>query len=340
MNWSQNIALQPFNTFGIAVTARQMLRLSSEEEVIQHFLNDDFKAQKQLILGGGSNLLFQQDYFDGIILKNEIKGKTVESETEEEVIVRAGAGENWHEFVLWTLAQGYFGLENLSLIPGTVGASPVQNIGAYGVELQDVFASAIAIHKQTGQKHVFKSTDCEFGYRNSVFKTKYKDQFCITSVSFRLSKKPIINDSYGAIKNTLEAMHLTVITPKAVSDAVIQIRSSKLPNPAVIGNAGSFFKNPEISNTQLTRLQTHYPAIIHYPLANEMEKIPAGWLIEQCGWKGKKVGNTGTYQHQALVLVNHGNATGAEIVALAERIEASVFKKFGIQLSREVNIVE
>ncbi len=338
MTIQENISLKPYNTFGLNAHAKYFTRIGNEDNLIALLSDKTLSTEKQLVLGSGSNILLKGD-FDGVVLKNEIFGKEVISETEDKVLVKIGAGENWHQFVLWSLEQGYFGLENLSLIPGTVGASPIQNIGAYGLELKDVFESLEAIEVKTGKKEVFFKKDCNFGYRNSIFKKKYKGQFYITSVTLRLSRKNTVNVSYGAIQKVLTEMELEQITPKAVSDAVIQIRSSKLPNPAVIGNAGSFFKNPAINQSLFQDLQKKFPSLVFYPLANNYFKIPAGWLIEQCGWKGKIVGNTGTYKNQALVIVNHGHATGKEIIDLTEKIENSVLEKFNIKLDREVNIV-
>jgi UDP-N-acetylmuramate dehydrogenase len=338
MTIQENISLKSYNTFGINANAKYFSIIENEDNLKELLSDKIISTQKHLVLGGGSNILLKGD-FDGVVLKNEIFRKEVVSETEDEVLLKVGAGENWHQFVLWSLEQGYFGLENLSLIPGTVGASPIQNIGAYGVELKDVFESLEAIDVKTLKKECFLKKDCDFGYRNSIFKKKYKNQLYITSVTFRLSKKNIVNVSYGAIQKVLTEMQLEQITPKAVSNAVIQIRSSKLPNPAIIGNAGSFFKNPEINQALHQILEKKFSNLIYYPLANNHFKIPAGWLIEQCGWKGKIVGNTGTYKNQALVIVNHGNATGEEVIALTEKIEKSVLEKFDIQLVREVNII-
>jgi UDP-N-acetylmuramate dehydrogenase len=291
------------------------------------------------ILCGGSNLLLTKD-FDGLILKNEIKGIKIVEEKENEVLVKVGGGENWHQFVLWAIAQNYGGIENLSLIPGTIGAAPIQNIGAYGVELKDVFEKLEAVNLTSKRKKTFQKSDCAFGYRESVFKKALKGKYFITAVYLKLSKnKHQLNTNYGAIKAVLEKESIAQPTIKAISDAVIAIRSSKLPDPAVLGNSGSFFKNPEISLHQFKQLQQTFPNIVFYELPNEMIKVPAGWLIEQCGWKGKKVGNTGAHAQQALVLVNYGDATGAEVKRLAYQIIDSVEDKFGIRLHPEVNIM-
>lgn len=340
INIQNNISLQPFNTFGISAIANQFISIKQSTD-LQDLIQSDYLANRPVfILGGGSNILLKND-FDGIVLKMDILNKNIIQEDENHVWIKVGSGENWHEFVLWSLAQDYFGIENLSLIPGTVGASPIQNIGAYGVELKDVFHELEAINLKTGQSQIFSHQTCQFGYRNSIFKNELKGQFCITSVVFKLSKTPQLHINYGAIQRELEATNIpkNQWTPKMVSDVVIAIRSSKLPDPAKIGNSGSFFKNPTIPLAQFKILQKQFPNIVFYELPNDKIKVPAGWLIEQCGWKGKRVGNTGTYKNQALVLVNHGNATGEEIYQLSSDILASVLDKFGITLDREVNVI-
>ena len=275
---------------------------------------------------------------DGLLLKNEIKGKEIIRRFKKSVYVKVGGGENWHAFVLWCIGQGLGGIENLSLIPGTVGASPIQNIGAYGVELQDVFHQLEAIELATGKTKIFKKKDCHFGYRNSVFKQRIKGKYCITYVWFKLSTEHQINLAYGAIRDTLASAKIKKPSIRDISNAVIKIRSSKLPDPAKLGNSGSFFKNPEISKRAFNTLQKQFPHIVFYDLPNGKVKVPAGWLIEQCGWKGKKVGNTGAHAKQALVLVNYGNAKGTEIFRLAQKIQKSVKEKFNIQLEMEVNV--
>lgn len=340
MSIQSNVSLQPYNTFGIKAIAKRFLSIKSIS-MLQKAIQGNFESEEALfILGGGSNILLKNDV-SALVLKMDLKGKEVVKKEENYIWVKAKAGENWHDFVLWTLTQNYYGLENLSLIPGTVGASPIQNIGAYGVELKDVFESLEAVHLQTGKIQAFSKEDCQFGYRDSIFKNELKGQFCIVSVTFKLSTLPIVHTDYGAIKTELQSMNMEEKdwTPKAVSDAVIAIRSSKLPNPAEIGNSGSFFKNPEISAIQYEQLKKDFPHIVAYSLPNHQFKIPAGWLIEQCGWKGIIHGNTGTYKHQALVIVNHGNATGEEIYNFSTQIINSVKSKFGIELSREVNVV-
>jgi UDP-N-acetylmuramate dehydrogenase len=291
-----------------------------------------------LILGGGSNILLTKD-FDGLVMKNEIKGIELIREDDEYIYVKAGAGENWHGFVQYCLTRNWAGVENLSLIPGNVGASPMQNIGAYGVELANVFENLEAFHLQEKKIVSFSLNDCGFGYRESVFKNKYRNQFAILNVTFRLRKEPVFQTSYGAIGQELEKMGIKELTIQAIAQAVINIRTSKLPDPKVIGNAGSFFKNPEILNTQFELLKKKFPEIVASPLINGNYKLAAGWLIEQCGWKGYRDGDAGVHPKQALVLVNYGNAPGNTIVELSEKIQQSVNEKFGVKLEREVNII-
>ncbi|MEH0155665.1 UDP-N-acetylmuramate dehydrogenase [Limibacter armeniacum] len=335
---SQNISLKPFNTFGVEISANQFVTVKSAEDVIELLSNEEVRNLPKLILGGGSNILFTQDV-SGLVIKNEISGIDVIQEDETAVWLKVGGGVVWHELVLYTVSNNWQGIENLSLIPGTVGAAPIQNIGAYGVELKDVFESLEAIDLADGSLHSFTHSDCEFGYRDSVFKRQFKGKFIISSVVLKLSKQPVFNTSYGAIEQTLNEMNITELTVKAISDAVISIRESKLPNPAQVGNCGSFFKNPEIPQAQYEELKNSYPAIPGYPTKTEMIKVPAGWLIEQCGWKGKQIGNVGTYPKQALVLINCGGASGKEAEDLAMQIKASVDEKFGIEIIPEVNII-
>ena len=292
----------------------------------------------QLILGGGSNILFTQN-FDGIVLKNELKGIELIREDEVHYYVRSAAGENWHQFVLFCIEHNYAGLENLSLIPGNVGASPMQNIGAYGVEIKDVFYEMDAYHLHDKKMVTFSANDCGFGYRESVFKNKYKGQFVITNVTFRLLKKPVFSIQYGAIQQQLDEMGVKDLSIQAISKAVIQIRQSKLPDPAQIGNAGSFFKNPTIPLPQFEALKIKFPGLIGYSAGYDKMKVAAGWLIEQCGWKGYRKGDAGCHAKQALVLVNYGNAAGQDIFDLSTEIMLSVERKFGILLEREVNII-
>lgn len=339
MQIQKNVSLKPFNTFGIQAKAAYFCEINSAA-ALTTFLQENKTAHHSplLILGGGSNLLFTKD-FPGIVLKNNIGGIQVVKEDENNVWIRAGGGENWHAFVLHCINLGYGGIENLSLIPGTMGAAPMQNIGAYGVEIKDVFEQLEAIAIESGELHYFNNADCQFGYRESVFKNIYKDQFIITAVTLKLSRHPVINTSYGAIEQTLQSWNITVPTIRDVSNAVIHIRQSKLPNPADIGNAGSFFKNPVVSRAIFDNLKAEYPEIPGYEVSEQEMKVPAGWLIEQCGWKGKRFGEVGVHKNQALVLVNYGNANGEAVKELAYKISASVAERFGIELTPEVNMV-
>lgn len=335
----ENISLKPYNTFSINAKAKYFSAFSSIEELEELLQHPTFNIQPStFILGGGSNILFIKD-FDGIILKNELKGIELIKEDTNHYYVKAGAGENWHQFVQHCLQHNYAGIENLSLIPGNVGASPMQNIGAYGVEIKEVFEQLEAYHIHDKKLVTYSTNDCEFGYRESVFKRKYKDQFVILNVTFRLNKKPVFHTSYGAVEQELERMGVKELSIQAISQAVINIRTSKLPDPKDIGNAGSFFKNPEIDEHEFHELTQRFSNIAGYPVANNKVKLAAGWLIEQCGWKGYREGDAGCHQKQALVLVNYGNAKGEEIYNLSEKIKESVYKKFGVMLEREVNIV-
>jgi UDP-N-acetylmuramate dehydrogenase len=344
MQIEENKPLDDLNTFGIVTGAKYFAEVTSIEDFIQLTKTDIYRQHKKLVLGGGSNILFTR-CFDGIVVKNSIKGITVVSESETEVIVKANAGEVWHSFVQWCIANNYAGIENLSLIPGLVGAAPMQNIGAYGVEIKDVFHQLDALDMVTAQPATFNLADCAFGYRESAFKNRLKDQYFITAVSFRLTKlsspKAIyqFKTDYGDIKHTLSEMQAYTLSIKAISDAVCKIRSSKLPDPKELGNAGSFFKNPSVPQSKYEELVMQYPVMPSYPQKDGTVKIPAGWLIEQCGWKGKVVGHTGSHKSQALVLVNYGNATGSEIWNLALEIKKSVAEKFGIDINPEVNVV-
>jgi len=336
MQIHEAFSLLPYNTFRIHAKARFFSTFKNTDELAELLATDS--RLPILILGGGSNILFTKDY-DGLVLKNEIKGIEVQHEDAGHVYVKAGAGENWHRFVLYCIQHNWAGVENLSLIPGNIGAAPIQNIGAYGVELDNIFLSLEAYHLQEKKIHTFTAADCEFGYRDSVFKNRYKDQFAILSVTFRFRKKPIFHVSYGAITEELEKMGLSELSIKAVSQAVINIRSSKLPDPEKIANSGSFFKNPEVAANKYEELKLRFPGIIAYPLPNGTVKLAAGWMIEQCGWKGYRKGDVGCHAMQALVLVNYGNATGKEIYDLSEEILQSVNNKFGVILEREVNII-
>ena len=334
---SQNISLKPYNTFGIDATASFFGRFSTIVELQQ--LLKECPDKELLVLGGGSNVLFVKDHFDGLVLLNEIKGFEVVETANNSVVVRVGAGEIWHEFVLKCIENGFCGVENLSLIPGSVGASPMQNIGAYGVEIKDVFEKLEAYHIATEEIHTFDKEACEFGYRESVFKRKFKNQYIITNVYFRLSTVSKLNTSYGVIESELEKMGVKTPTIKDISNAVIAIRSSKLPDPKEIGNAGSFFKNPVVPISILEKIQEKYPSVPNYPSEEGSVKLAAGWLIEQAGWKGKTLNHYGVHKLQALVLVNYKRANGSEIYDLSTSIIESVNHIFGVELEREVNII-
>ncbi len=335
-----HVSLKPYNTFGIDAQARHFADITTETDLQTLLQLTDFMNQPKLVLGGGSNILLTQDFI-GLVMHITIPGIDVIDSDDTYVWLRAGAGVNWHELVLYAVNHNYAGLENLSLIPGTVGAAPLQNIGAYGVELEQVFQELTAIGISTGQRQIFSHADCQFGYRESVFKHEAKGRYIITSVTFRLTKQPSFHIEYGAIRDTLADMGVSDnnLTIKDISDAVIRIRQSKLPDPAQIGNAGSFFKNPEIPTIQFDELKANYPTLPGYPASVGHTKVPAGWLIEQAGWKGHRTGDAGVHTKQALVLVNYGTATGTDLLALAHQIQASVLDKFGVKIVPEVNVV-
>ncbi len=330
-----NISLKPYNTFGIDVQSASFVEVNTVAELKQ-LLKDN--KEKLLILGGGSNVLLTGN-FNGLAIKNNIKGIEVLENNKNEIILKVGAGENWHNFVMYCVANNYWGLENLSLIPGTVGASPMQNIGAYGVEVKDTIVYVDALEISTLSIKSFNTKDCEFDYRSSVFKTSQKGKYFITNVTFKLSKQPHIISSYGSIEEELTRMNIDSPSIRDVSNAVINIRKSKLPDPKDIGNSGSFFKNPAVSAAKKDELLKNYPAVPHYLQSNGSFKIAAGWLIEKCGWKGKRIDNYGVHDKQALVLVNFGGATGKQILDISQQIINSVKQHFGIELEREVNIV-
>lgn len=333
----ENVSLKPYNTFGVAVRATFFAEVFASADLKVLFEMPVVQQQPLLVLGGGSNLLFTKD-FDGLVVKLSIPGISVRVEGDE-VFVTAGAGVVWNDFVNYCVEHGFAGVENLSLIPGTVGAAPIQNIGAYGVELKDVFYSCMAYEIATGQERVFNFEDCKFGYRDSVFKNELKGKYIITSVCFKLSKTAKINTQYGAIQ--AELVHRKIDTPSIadISRVVADIRVSKLPDPSTIGNAGSFFKNPVVAHALADEVILKFPDAVWYPAPNDKVKFAAGWLIEQCGFKGKVVGQTGTWKNQALVLVNHGAATGQEVYSFSEEIINTVYAKFGVLLEREVNIL-
>lgn len=332
-----NLSLKPFNTFQIDVKANFVAEIAHVDDLIEAYDRPEFSALPKLILGGGSNVLFT-GHQRKVVLQMKIEGIKVIRETDHHVHVKVGAGVLWHQLVLWSLEHNLSGLENLSLIPGTVGAAPMQNIGAYGVEQKEVFYELEAYEITSKQLVKFKNADCQFGYRHSVFKTKFRDKFVITSVTYKLSKRPIFNISYGAIKSTLEQLGVQTLTCKDISKAVIHIRQTKLPDPAVIGNAGSFFKNPVIEQDHYEALKALFEEIPSYPVSEGWVKVPAAWLIEQGGWKGFKNGNVGVHEKQPLVLVNYGGGDGMQIYKLSKTIQDSIQKKFGVMLQREVNI--
>ncbi|POY35715.1 UDP-N-acetylenolpyruvoylglucosamine reductase [Solitalea longa] len=329
-------SLKRLNTFGVDAYANSFVEISHPDQLVNLFSNKDVVNQPLLFLGGGSNMLFTRD-FNGLVIKMSIKG--IQDRVEgDEVFVKAGAGVVWNDLVNYCVDNGYSGIENLSLIPGSVGASPIQNIGAYGVELKDVFYSLEAFEISSCTIKSFNKQECEFGYRESIFKGKAKGQYIVTSVTLQLSKTSNLNTSYGAIEAELVARGIENPTINDVSKVVSHIRVSKLPDPSTIGNAGSFFKNPIISSAEFETVKQKHADVVNYPTANGSVKLAAGYLIEQCGWKGMVVGNTGTWKNQALVLVNHGGASGQEIFDFSEVIIQSVKEKFGVSLEREVNI--
>ena len=336
MNIQENISLKPYNTFGIDAKAKQFVEVKKTEQLPELFTKGYLKDI--LIIGYGSNMLLTSDV-DKLIVKISTKGKEIISDSNNKVIVKASAGEDWPEFVLWTIAEGLFGLENLSKIPGNVGTSPIQNIGAYGTEVKDTFHKLDAFEITTGKTITFYNSECNFGYRESIFKKEEKDNYIITDVYFELERNGELNINYGAIKSKLDEKGITNITPKDVSDCIIEIRTSKLPDPKEIGNSGSFFKNPVISADAFRLIKRDYPDAPSYNLDNGDVKVPAGWLIEQSGWKGYRKGDAGVHKNQALVLVNYGNATGKDIINLANEIIKDISQKFRINLEIEVNII-
>jgi len=333
----QNVSLKNFNTFGVEASAHYFVEINHEDDLVELFMDPQWLQTERLVMGGGSNMLLLHD-FDDLVIRMNIRGFEHRIE-HNNVYIEAGAGEVWNDLVNFCVAREYAGLENLSLIPGSVGASPIQNIGAYGVELKDVFNSCRAFEIATGKFRTFTNEDCHFGYRESIFKEELKGQYIIVSVKFHLSLTPNLNLQYGAIGQELANRGITSPTIKDVSQVVSHIRVSKLPDPSTIGNAGSFFKNPVITAEEFITIQQNHPGIVNYPTGDNHIKLAAGWLIEQCGWKGKVVGNTGTWKNQALVLVNHGGATGEEVYNLSSQIIDSVYTKFGVTLQREVNII-
>jgi len=334
----KEVSLKSYNTFRIDAKAKYFAEVKNEDELIEILTAGEYKNIPKLILGGGSNILLTKD-FDGLVLKISLPGIEIIDEDDETIKIKAGAGVIWHDLVLFCVERNYGGIENLSLIPGTVGAAPIQNIGAYGQELKDVFDDLEGIQLDDLKSLKFKKVDCRFGYRDSIFKNELKNKFIIMSVAVKLSKKPILNLDYGNLKSELENLKQSNIGVKQVSDVISKIRRSKLPDPEEIGNAGSFFKNPEIPEVEFIELKKDFEDSIGYTLGNGRVKVSAGWLIEKCGWKGKRVGNTGSHIKQSLVLVNYGNASGSEVLNLAKEIKKSVQDKFGIDLKEEVNVI-
>ncbi len=333
-----NYSLKSLNTFGIQADAKYFAKVSDTESLKELLKWQADQSLKSLVLGGGSNVLFTGD-FDGLVIRNELKGIELVGEDNEHIYLKVGAGEIWHEFVLYCLEHNYAGVENLALIPGFAGASPMQNIGAYGVEVKEVFHELTAMHRQEIFLQKFSAADCAFGYRESVFKHKYRDQFVITDITYRLNKIPTLHIEYGAIRKELERQQVKDPDIRSVANAVIGIRSSKLPDPRVIGNAGSFFKNPSVSKLKFQELKEEYPGLVAYENADGTMKLAAGWMIEQCGLKGFRQGDAGVHNRQALVLVNYGNARGQDLVDLSKHVQDVVSAKFGVLLVPEVNVI-
>ena len=338
MNIIENYPLLKLNTFGVDVKAKYFTSINTINELIEVTKTNVFKDLELLILGGGSNILFTKD-FDGLVILNNIKGKEIIDQNQQSIFLKIGAGENWHELVMYCVDNGWGGIENLSLIPGNTGTAPMQNIGAYGVEIKETFLELEALEISSGKIVKFNNSDCEFGYRESVFKNKMKNQYIILNITLELKKNPVLNINYGDVKAILESQNIKNPDIKEVSNAIISIRQSKLPDPKKIGNSGSFFKNPIVSLNLLELIKKKYPNVVNYEINENEFKIAAGWLIERAGWKGKKFNNYGVHEKQALVLVNYGLANGMEIFELSEKIILDIKDKFGITLEREVNII-
>jgi UDP-N-acetylmuramate dehydrogenase len=337
MEIQHNFSLKKYNTFGIEASAKQFVAVQSQEDLKSILAAN--QSQQKFILGGGSNMLLTKD-IDALVIHIDLKGKKITAENEDFVWVESQAGENWHEFVLWTIAQNFGGLENMSLIPGNVGTTPVQNIGAYGTEIKDTFVSCEAMVIENQETKTFTKEECQFGYRESIFKNEAKNQYVITSVVFKLSKRNHkINISYGDISAELTKNDITNPTLKDVSNAVIAIRQSKLPDPKELGNSGSFFKNPILLRSDFEKIHKQFPEMKYFDISETQVKVPAGWLIEQAGFKGKRFGDAGIHKNQALVLVNYGNATGQEILNVSKNIQETIFGTFGIHIEAEVNII-
>ncbi len=343
MKIEKDFDLTKLNTFGVKAQAKFFAEVKNEEDLVELFNTPEFRDNQRLFLGGGSNVLFTKN-FEGIVVLNRMKGMNVVKEDEENVFIKSMGGEFWHDLVKFTVERGLWGIENLAFIPGTVGAAPVQNIGAYGVELKDTLENVEAYDIDTGKQVIFYKDECEFGYRSSIFKGKYKGKYFISSLVLKLSKRGKGNTDYKILRDYLEENKIKVETSRDISEAVTAIRKSKLPDPILIGNAGSFFKNVFVDREELESLRKTYPEVPSFE-EEGIIKIPAGWLIEKCGprdgtnWKGYREGNIGVHEKQALVLVNYGGATGEEIKNLSEKIIFSVSLKFGLLLEREVNLI-
>ena len=338
MNVIENYPLIKLNTFGIDVKAKYFTSINTVNELIEIKKSEKFKDYELLILGGGSNILFTKD-FNGLVILNNIKGKEIVDQNDDSIILKIGAGENWHELVMYCVDNGWGGIENLSLIPGNTGTAPMQNIGAYGVEIKETFVELEALEISSGKIVKFSNSECEFGYRESVFKNKMKNKYIILNITLELNKNPILNINYGDVKAILETKKIETPTIKDVSNAIISIRQRKLPDPKKIGNSGSFFKNPVVNFNKLKKLKEKHPNIVNYPINKNEFKIAAGWMIEKAGWKGKTINNYGVHKNQSLVLVNYGDAKGIEIYNLSKKIIVDIEEKFGISLVREVNII-
>jgi len=338
MEIQKNYPLKNLNTFGLDVKAQLFANVKNEEQLQLLITDENFKDLPKFILGGGSNILLKSD-FEGLVIKISIPGIEIVQEENDSVLIKAGAGELWHDLVLFSVERNLGGIENLSLIPGTVGAAPMQNIGAYGQEIADTFEKLEGLYSGNGKKEVFGRGQCKFGYRNSIFKNELKNKFVITSVFLRLNKNPELKLHYGTIRQEIDKLGKKEIAVADVSEVICKIRQSKLPDPKQIGNAGSFFKNPEVTQEQFKNLKKKYPEIVGYPIEDKKVKLAGGWLIENCGWKGKMIGKVGSHSKQALVLVNYGDANGKDILNLAKDIKDSVFEKYNVMLEEEINII-
>ena len=334
----ENYSLKSLNTFGVDVKTRYIAEIFSDNDLFKLLEDKEFESVRKFILGGGSNILFTKD-FEGLVIKNSIPGINIIDEDDESIIIETGAGVNWDDFVSYCVEKKWCGVENLSLIPGTVGAAPIQNIGAYGQELKNVLYNLEGIFIETGEKKIFNNYECKFSYRESIFKNEFKNKFVITRVGFKLSKKPEVNISYPPIREELNNRKISDPKIRDLRKIVVDIRNSKLPDPKIIGNAGSFFKNPVVRNDKFKMLKEKYPDLNSYAVDDDHVKLSAAALIEKCGWKGKRIGNCGSYEKQPLVIVNYGEATAGEILELANNIRSSVEENFEVTLQQEVNLV-